>query len=141
MRRDTLVRGIADGLINAILLFVLGEYCVSKFAGESYVGILYATIVCTGLSIAVSFPITYYTKGNMLGYYIVGRIVFLLSGGLVLLNYLYLHFHIFPLRDLGNADGLVVIFAQGCYLLFSESIRFAFCLAAALNKKLSNKTS
>ena len=60
---------------------------------------------------------------------------------LIFINYMTIGVHMFPPRELGNVDGLLVFLGQGFYLLLSEPIRLVILFALFVHRKANNFTN
>ena len=130
--------GITDGLVNGLLLYMLGEFLVSPQI--TYTNFLLFTITMAFASVFFSWLLVQYAKEKIWKVYSIGRIVSVLVAVLVFVNYLQFHFHIFPRRELGNIDGIIIIVVQSVFIFVSELLRVNVFAVVALLKKFRSKT-
>ena len=83
--------GITDGLVNGLLLYMLGEFLVSPQI--TYTNFLLFTITMAFASVFFSWLLVQYAKEKIWKVYSIGRIVSVLVAVLVFVNYLQFHFH------------------------------------------------
>ena len=129
MKRSILL-GTADGLYRGFLLFLLGELLVSDFAAESYKGCFAVMFCFVMITVFVFYRLLHHNGGHYAFFYMFSHIALILAGFLILCNYLEFGLMLFPRRELGNADGLLLLLCHGAYLLLSELL----CLIVLIGK-------
>lgn len=147
MKNRLVIRAGLDGLIRAFLLFFIIDIQTSTllvslnltvdclFIVVVIIPASLAFLLSTGLAV-LNFKKTH-TDFGYGKYLLLGTAFFLFSSFLlVFINNLTVHFRIFPLRQMSNADGLLIILTCGCYLLAGLIGRI---VAFPIIKKLQSK--
>lgn len=121
-----------DGLIRGAILFFLNEFIISQHIAPPYVVLWVATIACVAISVGEFCWIMCSLNNKLLSFYVVGQCVFALSIILIFVNYMTLGLHIFPTRNLGNGDGILIVLFNGMYLITSGLLRLGVLFILSL---------
>lgn len=128
-KRKLLLSAILDGVVNGLLLFLLGEYTVSIYIAESYV----PCIIIGALSALFSTLCFWnlYKKANAkIGFFfLISMVTYILVLCLIFVNYISVHIYIFPRRSLGNGDGIILILVEFFYTVVCTVSRLVCCIA------------
>ena len=127
MKKRLMIRAALDGLIRALLLFFIIDIQTSTllvslnltvdclFVVVIIIPASLAFLLSTGLAV-LNFKKTH-TDFRCGKYLLFSTALFFVSSFLLeFINNLTVHFRIFPLRQMSNADGLLIILTCGCYL-------------------------
>lgn len=141
VKRSIALIGVVDGLINGFLLYMLGEFLVSPFLKNAYTNFLLFAIVMALVSVFFSWLFAQRAEENIWRVYGIGRVVSILVVIFVFVNYLHFHFHIFPRRELGNIDGIIIVVGQSVFIFVSELLRVNIFAIVAFLKKFKTTDS
>ena len=113
------VNAIIDGMISASIMVLLGLYCTSTLISlDSLVSEIIVILLCITIScISASCNLRCQSIQIILKSYIISFISCILFciALLVMINFIDLE-DVFLQRKLNNADGILILFAQGIYL-------------------------
>lgn len=135
--KTTVLYGALDGVIRGGLMYALCEYIVSQYSPYNATHHIAAAVVFATISIGLSLILAR-NAHKISVFYLVGQACFVLFFLLIFINFISIGLHIFPQRELGNADGLLIMFVQGFYLFMSEPIRLVILFAMSIHRKCNN---
>ena len=135
MNRVKSVKAILDGLLRSVMVEQLGGFLVSTYA----LGIPPKQCVVLGALCAIVATIVslilmpkYCKSKVMLSFFVLSTLAFAASVILLFSFNLMCPLSIWPLRELNNADGVLLIFAIGSFLLLSFFLRASILLALVI---------
>lgn len=132
-----LLHSALDGCARGVMAFLLSELTCSVYMDmdKQFSLCLALAGVCAVLSAAFLLLHGKKTACELWKIYGLGEVFYLLMGGIAFLNDMFFHLSLFPRREMGNGDGLLLLFIMGLYVVLSEILRLVFLFAGiALNK-------
>lgn len=129
MNKRILIKAVFDGLIQSLILAGLGTFSISVYSAnlalEQY---LLIGVICAIFSAVVYavFTVKEFSNKKIIYFSLVGILCFVLSIVSILALYLTFSFNFVPLREINNADGILILFSIVCYIL--ASIIFRICI-------------
>lgn len=118
---------VLDGAFVALLWFLLGEYTISIYFKQFSIIDLLVFLLVISFSI-ISFIVTLRkidSNKQVFKGIGIGLAGFACTFMFVFFSMICFPVNIFPIRELGNADGFLVAFVQGLYLLCNLVARLA----------------
>lgn len=134
-RKDSVVRGLWDGIGSGLIIGLWCDYAVSPWIGEQYTGYYISWVVSVILSLSLFCFLSRPVKTHLFCYYVCGRIALVLSLLLNFINKTTFHIGLFPAREVSNAEGFILIPLCGGYLLITELLKLILWLVFAFIKK------
>lgn len=134
-----LYNGIWDGLLHGLLLIFVGGYSASVFALHSYafdLALIAACVIVTAVS--AHFAFRHQPPTRLWIILLISCLIFSLIALLGFCNLFTLKLRVFPQRELGDADGIIMLLYQALYLFVSAITRivlFVFALISAYRKR------
>ena len=122
--------GLLDGCINALLCFLDLDIAAATLVTGYDVGLI-VICVCAILSAALFFFLAKRTYDSVARCFWTGLLYFVLAG-IVLFFCRVAGLHLFPRREMADAEGLVILFYDGVYLLLTVSLRLSYLLLKVL---------
>lgn len=130
-------KSILDGIIQGVLVCFFPKYIVSVFFVDEPIelNIVFTIILCV-LSIISFYYLILRKKEKILLNSFISFIVFLIILTLNFINLFTLNIKILPLREVSNADGLLILLLMYLYLVPVVILRlFAFMIALVIKKR------
>ncbi|MGN0479568.1 MAG: hypothetical protein ACI4GO_09050 [Hominenteromicrobium sp.] len=130
-----------DGALKGLLFYLLGKYAFSVFALDSLQWILVLAAGC-GLFSNVFFIIHLRKekKNKRIAlYFLCGILWLVLFAAAVFIIYMMVSVHLFPIRTLNAADGMVYLLVQGVFFGFCGFGHFCAFLLFVIRNMLDRK--
>ncbi len=130
-------KSILDGIIQGVLVCFFPKYIVSVFFVDEPIelNIVFTIILCV-LSIISFYYLILRKKEKILLNSFISFMVFLIILTLNFINLFTLNIKILPLREVSNADGLLILLLMYLYLVPTVILRlFAFMIALVIKKR------
>jgi hypothetical protein len=140
IQKSTFKHAILDGVVRGLLLYGLGEYITSQYSQYAYAHYLIAAAICAFISIFLSFLLSK-KESRLAMFYGISQVFFVLFALLIFVNYMTIGVHVLPMRELGDADGLLIMLVQGVFLLISEHIRLVILFAVHIHRRINNSAN
>lgn len=141
MNKRILIKAVFDGLIQSLILVCLGIFSISEYASnlslEQYLSVGALSAIFTSVVYIVLIPKEPNNKIFMY-FSLLCIFCFVLSMVSVLAILLTLRLDLSSLRKVNNADGILILFITGGYLLASTILRVGVFVATII--KNSKKT-
>ena len=128
MRVGRIGRGAIDGVVHALLLVGMSEWLSSVWVTEWPVEYCFLLPLPVGLISAVVFALCIRDEGHPGRLCMWSSVFCLLTWGLALVNAIEWHVRLLPLREMNDADGMLIVLACGSY----EAVALLAKLAAWL---------
>lgn len=130
-------KSILDGIIQGVLVCFFPKYIVSVFFVDEPIelNIVFTIILCV-LSIISFYYLILRKKEKILLNSFISFMVFLIILTLNFINLFTLNIKILPLREVSNADGLLILLLMYLYLVPTVILRLiAFIIAFIIKKR------
>ena len=131
------IKSILDGVIQGALVCFFSEYIVSVFFVDEPIELnIVFTIILSVLSLISFYYLILRKKEKIWLNSFISFSGFLVILTLSFINLFTLNIKILPLRETSNADGLLIIFLMGSYLIPVIILRLvAFIVALVIKKR------
>ena len=126
MNKKLFKKAALDGLIQSLILFCLETFLVSKyFSNVSLKRFLLVGLFSAVLStvVFVMFTIKESTNKAIMFFWIISTLCFILCDVVMLALRLTFKLDFLPLREVNNANGILIVFAIGCFMLSTIILR------------------
>lgn len=126
MKKRIFLKAVLDGLIQSLILVCLETFSISVYASnlslEQHLLIGASSAV---LSAVVYVVLTLKESNNkkLACFSLISILFFVLNMVSILAIRLTFRFNFMPLREVNNADGILILFIIGCYILVSIILR------------------
>ena len=130
-------KSILDGIIQGVLVCFFPKYIVSVFFVDEPIelNIVFTIILCV-LSIISFYYLILRKKEKILLNSFISFMVFLIILTLNFINLFTLNIKILPLREVSNADGLLILLLMYLYLVPTVILRIITFIIAFIIKKI-----
>ena len=122
MNKKVFFRAILDGVFQSLILTCLVMFTISEYTSIlSLEQILLIAASCAVLS-SVHYTILALkesTKKKLVYFSLTSFLGFFLSMVITVIFRISVRLNVWPLREVNNADGILILFAIGCYILTS----------------------
>ena len=143
MSKKIILKSIFDGLAQSLILIGLGVICVSDYSSAlSLKQLLILGVLCTIPSTAIYAVFALKeTKNNKLVYFsLTDAFCFALCIMVLLIIGITFNFEFLNLQETNNANGIMLLFTQVCYILVSFVLRiFCFVLLIVTTHRTNRK--
>lgn len=131
------IKSILDGIVQGALVCFFPEYIVSVFFVDEPIELnMVFTIILSVLSLISFYYLILRKKEKILLNFFISFIAFITILTLSFTNLFTWNIRILPLRETSNADGLLIIFLMGSYLIPVIILRIvAFVIALIIKKR------
>lgn len=128
-----------DGVIKCFLLFLPGELLMLFPADVPvYMGTVTA-LFGIAVSVVLFTMLARKEKHRLWRFYLLSQVFFVCAVACALVNYIELHLFLIPRRELGNGEGLIMLFSMGMFLLLSELVRIVLCASLSANERIEKR--
>jgi hypothetical protein len=128
--------GLIDGCVNALLCFLALDIATSTLVTGYDVGLI-VICVCAVLSAVLFFFLAKRTYDSIARCFWTGLLYFVLAG-IVLFFCRVAGLHLFPRREMADAEGIMLLLFDGLYLTLSVILRVVYILLAKLKTAKTN---
>lgn len=128
--------GLIDGCVNALLFFLALDIATSTLVTGYDIGLI-VICVCAVLSAALFFFLAKRTYDSVARCFWTGLLYFVMAGT-VLFFCQVAGLHVFPRREMADAEGIMFLLFDGLYLVLSVSLRVICILLAKLKTAKTN---
>lgn len=130
-------KSILDGIIQGVLVCFFPKYIVSVFFVDEPIelNIVFTIVLCV-LSIISFYYLILRKKEKILLNSFISFMVFLIILTLNFINLFTLNIRILPLREVSNADGLLILLLMYLYLVPTVILRLIAFIIAFIIKKI-----
>lgn len=141
MKNRIVLRAAIDGIFQGFLLFILGEFLISIYAQKFS---LEKQLLLCGI-LAISSAIVYYFLlfrsfyNKVIKFSLYSIVWFCISVFLMFINYLTVSFHILPIRQLNEGDGIILIITDVAFILLSIFSKLTVFLISLIKSKKNKK--
>ena len=135
-------KSILDGIIQGVLVCFFPKYIVSVFFVDEPIelNIVFTIVLCV-LSIISFYYLILRKKEKILLNSFISFMVFLIILTLNFINLFTLNIRILPLREVSNADGLLILLLMYLYLVPTVILRLIAFIIAFIIKKIKWKNA
>lgn len=134
----TIKYAIIDGVARGILLMLPGEMLVLFHCDSAYIISMVVAIAGALISAAI-FRHSLRFAERLVRFYFLDILIFVITNLILLLNYTELHIFLIPRRELGNADGIIMIMAEAIFMVTSVLFRVVLLIAESALRKTNKK--
>ena len=139
MNKRSFVKAILDGTIQGLILFCLLLLDLSKYTLNWSIKQYLTVALCGAIFSSCVYFFLIFKESNLKGgifFFIISVVSFAIV--MLILLILYLNVNFFSLRELNNADGILLLLNIGCFILSSFILRIGIFATWIINKKLKN---
>ena len=142
MNKKYMIKAVLDGLIQGFTLYCLVMILLSlPVSYSSFISCLLAGGILGIISASIYFILVRKeSRKNIIKFSIISIIFFILFNIIALVIRMQFHLNILPLRELGNGDGILILFICAFFLIPNFVLRFITCVVLFIQKKTGKKT-
>lgn len=121
--------GLSDGLLQTILFVALGDYCFSTYYHNLRDIISFGCVPAIICSVIIFMALNRKINNKTGAFLCTSILSFIATAPIVVSISSALGIHFFPQRPIGDADGLIWLLAQCCFVGASIVLRFIIALS------------
>ena len=129
-----------DGLMCVCVLFLLTDYSVSTYLNSMEFGMLISLLCSVILTVTyIVFLSNVHGKKQLIAFSGLSLLYFFLFGIILfLLHFMPVPIHLFPMREVNNADGLYIMLIWGTFIISLIPLRLITLIVFLLRKSTPN---
>lgn len=147
MKKKNLIKALLDGLVQSVSLICLLDLFLSVYTSNfSLIQYTLYTIISAIICSIVYFILVLKEVNNkiIIGISLGSVLSFVVLSGIFLVSRLAFTASLFPLREINNADGILVLLTSVCFLIYVAVLKlsiFIFFLVKNNNKTRNDSLS
>lgn len=145
MNKRIFIIAVFDSFIQSLLLVCLGTFSISVYSSKLSLNQYLLIGVLSAILSAVVYVVVMLKESNnkkLVCFLLLGLLCFVLSMVLMLAILIIFKFNFIPLREVNNADGILILYTTGCYILVSFILRLcAFVISIIKNIRTKTKNT
>lgn len=141
MNKRFFIIAVLDSFIQSLILVCLGTFSISVDSSNLSLNQYLLIGVLSAILSAVVYVVVMLKESNnkkLVCFLLLGLLCFILSMVLTLAILIIFKFNFIPLREVNNADGILILYMTGSYILVSFILRLcAFVISIIKNIRIN----
>lgn len=128
---------VADGLCRVLALKIITDFSFSSVSGASsgIIALVVFSVAGFALPLAFEYCGRKTVRQNVNRYFLISLFSFIAAFALIFINLFTLHINFFPIRELGNVDGLFPVIGLFIYFIGNAVCRLIGFIVFKVNAK------